>query len=600
MNTKELLERANQIRNETKDGANTAERVGSLLVDMITFFSDEIDSSISVDKENVNAIRQSSSVVINVTSNTDWQVSQHPSWMAINKMIGSAGTTAVTITANTNTTDVSRIGNIDWETTDGKASTRTTVTQTADGDYIISSFSSPLNFDYDENGAGAQTGVVTSNKTVEVNTSDIWVKCENTGGNNYEIWTTPNSGAARSGSVTFRPQGVTTPSVMVAVTQDAYPSPKFEAVPADIVNVPASGGTRTVQLYCTNENWMLTYVPNWVNVEPNTGTGDAVLTVTIEPNTGAARNEAIQIDNLGTGATLEIGVYQEAKSVSYPYIKVADFIFNSGGATKVVQESVETNIPDLTFRASGAAWISSINWVKSMGFIEVEFAGTSATRLEYAECYLESETYPDLNKTIYIVQGVPPGISYAAIIPPADTGTIELPRSAKRFNSLMFCNLDNGYNIENVPNYMFINMTAVKGDGIPCQINVRANTGTSIRNGNMYIVDATTRDQYSEFYTEQSRNGNDWIDFASSEMIVEESSDAHAGSFTVTTAQDRLTASLIDAAGHDWITNVQATYVSARNYRVTYNLAANTTGQREAKIRCMSGSAEFIQTIIQE
>lgn len=370
--------------------------------------------------------------------------------------------------------------------------------------------------------------------------------------------------------------------------------------PNTIHGIPASGGSYEVTIKATG-NWTCSYNPTWARPDNGSGAaGETTFTLDIEPNTGKSRGDYLEFELDDTGYVVELDVLQDAKSISYPYIKVKDFIFNSGGATRVVQESLETNIPDLTFRASGAAWISSINWVKSMGFIEIEFAGTSATRLEYTECYLESETYPDLNKTIYIIQGVRPGIEYAAIIPPGDTGTIELPRSAKRFDALMFCNLDNGYDIENIPNYMFINMTGVKGDGIPCQINVRANTGTSIRSENLHIVDATTRDLYSEFYTEQSMDGNDWIDFNSAEMIVEEPADAHRGSFTVIIAQGQLIASLVDAAGHDWITNVQAIRASAFGYRVTYDLAANTTGNREAKIRCMSGSAEFIQTIIQK
>lgn len=41
MDISELLDRAKQIRDETKDGANTAERVGSLLIDMIIYCQEE-------------------------------------------------------------------------------------------------------------------------------------------------------------------------------------------------------------------------------------------------------------------------------------------------------------------------------------------------------------------------------------------------------------------------------------------------------------------------------------------------------------------------------------------------------------------------------
>lgn len=44
MNVIELLNRAKQIRDEVEDGANTAERVGSLLVDIIRYFQGDFIS----------------------------------------------------------------------------------------------------------------------------------------------------------------------------------------------------------------------------------------------------------------------------------------------------------------------------------------------------------------------------------------------------------------------------------------------------------------------------------------------------------------------------------------------------------------------------
>lgn len=575
MNTKELLERANQIRNETKDGANTAERVGSLLVDMITFFSGEIDSSISVDKENVNAIRQSSSVVINVTSDTDWRVSQHPSWLAIDKMIGPAGTTAVTITINVNTTNISRTGNIDWETTDGNASTRTTVTQTADGDYIISSFSSPLNFDYEENGAGAQTGVVTSNKTVEVTTSAVWVKCENTGGNNYEIWTTPNSGAARAGSVTFRPQGVTTPSVTVVVTQDASPSPKFEAVPSDIVNVPASGGTRTVQLYCTNENWLLTYVPNWVNVEPNTGTDDAVLTVTIEPNTGAARNEAIQIDNLGTGATLEIGVYQLAAS-SGKYLNVSDYYYNNNGIAATRQIGVDTNVDDLIIEvADYPSWLEDAFLSASNDTLNLLYGANPNSTPQFAVVKFVSEKYPEVNKDFYAINGAPAGLDYSVLIPPGDGGVIEQERSAGTIKTYLFDNVTTYLDDEGTSWFSGIDYDAEPGKGKVVKIYPKANTASTERIANIICKRGSDDEILSGIEVRQSATGYYIEHDGEPNIIVGSSAVTVSRTITVGTSIPNNPTATSEAT---WINSIKVTPMVNDDFNVQFKVAVNSTG----------------------
>ncbi len=75
MDISELLDRAKQIRDETKDGANTAERVGSLLIDMIIYCQEEKGEYIVVYPNKIQATSSSASYSVEIKSNAKWSFS---------------------------------------------------------------------------------------------------------------------------------------------------------------------------------------------------------------------------------------------------------------------------------------------------------------------------------------------------------------------------------------------------------------------------------------------------------------------------------------------------------------------------------------------
>jgi Putative binding domain, N-terminal len=98
-----------------------------------------------------------------------------------------------------------------------------------------------------------------------------------------------NTGAARAGSVTVA--GTT-----VSVTQAAAATCSFTINPTSFSNVATSGGNATVTVTTTAGcAWTATGAPNWVAINPSSGTGTGTITVTVQSNSGVPRSATLTI-----------------------------------------------------------------------------------------------------------------------------------------------------------------------------------------------------------------------------------------------------------------------------------------------------------------
>jgi hypothetical protein len=103
-----------------------------------------------------------------------------------------------------------------------------------------------------------------------------------------------NTGPARSAVATVAGQSVT-------VNQAAAPAPPapicgFAISPNNFNNVPSSGGNVTVAITTTAGcAWTVTGNPAWITVSKANGSGSGNTVVTVQSNTGAARNASVQI-----------------------------------------------------------------------------------------------------------------------------------------------------------------------------------------------------------------------------------------------------------------------------------------------------------------
>lgn len=102
--------------------------------------------SVTIDQDTLSVIRQGGDYTIHVSSNTDWQIDYHPSWVTLSQESGGAGEFDITVTVSPNTTDAAREDYIGFITVvEGGEGANCVVTQTAEGDYLVLS---PVNLDF--------------------------------------------------------------------------------------------------------------------------------------------------------------------------------------------------------------------------------------------------------------------------------------------------------------------------------------------------------------------------------------------------------------------------------------------------------------------
>jgi len=144
------------------------------------------------------------------------------------------------------------------------------------------------------------------NVTISSNQPWLTISREGAGGvNRFLMTATPNTGAARSGTVTVSVAGLTR---TVSVTQQAGAA-TLEVSPTTWA-APVGGGTQNIAI-TTNQLWQninFSDYPSWLTVS---GTG-MTRTLTAAANTGAARTATVTVRVAGTDVTRTIQVTQAA------------------------------------------------------------------------------------------------------------------------------------------------------------------------------------------------------------------------------------------------------------------------------------------------
>jgi hypothetical protein len=143
-------------------------------------------------------------------------------------------------------------------------------------------------------GGGTKTVSVTASSsscawTVSHNLSWVHVSpVGSTGSRNVTVTAAPNSGAARTGTITIAGKAYT-------ISQEAVPC-SFSITPAGD-SFASGGGTKTVSVTASSSScaWTVSHSLSWVYVSPAGSTGNRDITVTAAPNSGAARGGTITI-----------------------------------------------------------------------------------------------------------------------------------------------------------------------------------------------------------------------------------------------------------------------------------------------------------------
>ena len=264
------------------------------------------------------------SYIINVTSNTDWTVTESLSWLSVSPESGS-NNGIVTVSYNANASASDRSGTI---TIGGQ-------------DHAITQ-SSPLastSIDPTTNTVGSDAGffdiTVTSNTSWSVVESLSWASASPTSGTGNGTVTISYDANA----TTISRNGIVT---IGGETHDLTQNGAPLVVDLDVASatVGPAGASYDVNV-TSNGPWTLTETENWVSVTPTSGSGNGSFTVTVDAHTGSSMRTATIATEDEDHALRQVGVLADGMIFS-DWIRV----FYSAAEVAAMVPSAEEADPD--------------------------------------------------------------------------------------------------------------------------------------------------------------------------------------------------------------------------------------------------------------
>lgn len=247
----------------------------------------------------------SSGVSAALTSNTDWQCVEYPTWFVPHAVNGAPGTgIALYFTRLANTGASMRSAYITFRSKVNTSVTAILSVYQAGATGNITVDTPTFNVDY-------LTRPVTVNVTSfgnwSVSARDTWITPSVTTGANGTTAVTltigdnlPAGASARTGTIKFR-NSLTGEIATVTVNQGGAPT-SIKILPSR-VSGPKAGGNQIVPVAATSENsWIMGSAPSWVSVTPTSGgSGQTAIGIKYDTaNPGAARTGQLRIENMTT------------------------------------------------------------------------------------------------------------------------------------------------------------------------------------------------------------------------------------------------------------------------------------------------------------
>ncbi|MCL2735134.1 MAG: hypothetical protein FWD75_00695 [Propionibacteriaceae bacterium] len=231
--------------------------------------------------------------LVQVSSNTSWSASSDMPWITVAPSDG-VGDAMVQVTVDGNSSAVARHGTVTFTTPPGVGglSATATLSVSQSGMSILPSITVDPSTWQVPSDASADTFVaVTASTSWTASSSDPWLTVSPASGAGDEsvmLTVSENTGAERSGVVTFSTTGPEVVSATVMVTQPAgAPAPSLEVSDTSWVVASSSADTDRVQV-SSNTSWSVTSDQPWLTVSPDSGTGDGTLTLSATANTGSS------------------------------------------------------------------------------------------------------------------------------------------------------------------------------------------------------------------------------------------------------------------------------------------------------------------------
>ena len=510
MEAEGLLDRAKQIRDEIKDGANTAERVGGLMVDMIVYFQKDKGEYVVISPSNIQSTYEPSSHIINIKSNTRWffNIIEGEEFVSSDDNTQGVGNESITFNVAENTTKEQRIAKVRFFT-ETEVEANLVINQEGIATPSVSIDQDTLSVIRQ---GGNYTIHVSANTDWQIDYHPSWVTLsqESGGAGEFDITVTvsPNTASTSReddiGFVTVVEGGEGANCVVTQTAEGNYLYADTNVVALAQEGTSVSIGFNS-NLDVTDLEWGSVEGSEWASISVDDN--DWVLNISAQYNAGGStRTGKVFVQTSDGGIRVEITINQAGEISSDPYVRPASnyvFFDTNNEGSQLLELDTNVGIDDITSAPISGSWYNcSIQESDGKKYlkIDVDYSNENDPRIGMISLLLS-----DGAKEAFIISVGQMGtynnvITYSPLIYIGPLPTIvpenAIPRSYTQMRYYVIC--DNMWVVTDQASFAQMDTTAGGTDGEPTMtevfLNVTANDGTTDRVGDIVMMDSDSNE----------------------------------------------------------------------------------------------------------
>lgn len=593
MEAEGLLDRAKQIRDEIKDGANTAERVGGLMVDMIVYFQKDKGEYVVIAPSNIQSTYEPSSHIINIKSNTRWffNIIEGEEFVSSDDNTQGVGNESITFNVAENTTKEQRIAKVRFFT-ETEVEANLVINQEGIATPSVSIDQDTLSVIRQ---GGNYTIHVSANTDWQIDYHPSWVTLsqENGGAGEFDITVTvsPNTAStAREDDIGFVTVVEGGEGANCVVTQTAEGN--YLYADTNVVALAQEGTSVSIgfnsNLDVTDLEWGSVEGSEWASISVDDN--DWVLNISAQSNAGGStRTGKVFVQTSDGGIRVEITINQAGVAVG-TYVKTEPYYYNDHGGTDVVYYQIDTDCSDLVVvYADLPDWLNEITYDNTTKELQVHYIGGISGDPQFLECTLTSESDSSISASFYIGCNNETGDQFAYLLPSLDAhfDVLAWGGSYQVQEWYLFTNGIDSYTLT-APEWAtlrdFESPNPAEG-GRKVLLMLKANSGETGRTEDLIIqFEGLT---VGTLFLSQVSAGDNYIQASTWLAFTYDSYDQVDGVLLTSPLTD-LEATVDD----DWLNITSFGNTSDEDWNLDYEIQPNTTGKmRETYIRIKSPSA---------
>lgn len=595
MEAEGLLDRAKQIRDEIKDGANTAERVGGLMVDMIVYFQKDKGEYVVISPSNIQSTYEPSSHIINIKSNTRWffNIIEGEEFVSSDDNTQGVGNESITFNVAENTTKEQRIAKVRFFT-ETEVEANLVINQEGIATPSVSIDQDTLSVIRQ---GGNYTIHVSANTDWQIDYHPSWVTLsqKNGGAGEFDITVTvsPNTASTSReddiGFVTVVEGGEGANCVVTQTAEGNYLYADTNVVALAQEGTSVSIGFNS-NLDVTGLEWGSVEGSEWASISVDDN--DWVLNISAQSNAGGStRTGKVFVQTSDGGIRVEITINQAGVSVG-TYVKTEPYYYNDHGGTDVMYYQIDTDCSDLILDldyGNFPDWLGTLSYDNTTKELLVQYIGGISGDPQFLECTLTSESDSSISASFYIGCNNETGDQFAYLLPSLDVhfDVLAWGGSYQVQEWYLFTNGIDSYTLT-APDWAtlrdFEAPDPAEG-GRKVLLMLKANTGETGRTEDLIIqFEGLT---VGTLFLSQVSAGDNYIQASTWLAFTYDSSD-QVGGVLLTSPLTDLEATVDD----DWLNITSFGNTSDEDWNLDYEIQPNTTGKmRETYIRIKSPSA---------